>query len=198
MNIKSLIKISIITLCASILFTSCGAIDLEFIKGEFTPTNDCGEKIRASDFTVYDALDNKSSFSDFKGKPAVVLLYGERYNGVTRDYMMCYDSAFRKYGDKVNFMIVHLSGLRNESKENAETLVSGLSFPAYYDIDNSAQYAYSVSAYPRTIIVDAEGYIYHDQTGSVDSKFLDKHIERVINGEPYVTEAPKRCGCRFK
>lgn len=193
---KLVILISAI-LCTSLILTSCNEIDLDFIKEEFSVSEECGEKIRARDFKVYDELNNEISYSDFKGKPTVVFLYGVKYYSVNREELNFFDKAYRKYKDKVNFMIVHLSCCYDETKEDAETVISGLSFPAYFDLDGSAEHVYSVSAYPRTIIIDAEGYIYHDETGNVNSSYLEKHIERVINGEPYVTDVPKRCGCRI-
>lgn len=198
MNKRKLIIVLSVILCTSLIFTSCEGLDFEFIKGEFSTCYEYQEKVRASDFTVYDQLNNKVSYSDHKGKPTVVLFYGVSYSVVTREYMMMFDTIYRKYKDKVNFMIVHLSCFYMGNKEDAETLVAGLSFPAYFDLDRSAEYAYSVTGHPRTIIIDADGYIYHDQTGTIDSSYLEKHIGRVLNGEPYVTEVPKRCGCYFK
>lgn len=196
---KNLLKIFAVLMCTVMLFSSCDVISLDLIKDEFSPkTEDGTPKVKAPSFFVYDSLGNKVNFSDFAGKPALLYLWITGLSTI-REELEYYDKANREYGDKINFMMIHLTDERFETKEKALTAVTGLTVPVYYDIDKSCAFAYSVNeleTFPRTIFIDKDGYIMHDEAGSLSNynSYLEENIPRLSRGEPYITETPKRCG----
>lgn len=196
MDIRKLIKVIAIVLSASLIFASCDAVDLDFVIGEFSGNTEASEREKAPDFTVYDAAGNKVRFSDFEGKPVVIFLWSDYYYPEARQDLTDLDNANRKYGDDIVFMSVHLSKMRMSSKETAAALMQGLFITPYYDLDNSAFDAYSVTGYPRMIFVDADGYIYLDITGCPIKGNLNFHLPRFANNESFITPTPPSCRCK--
>ncbi|MBO4459499.1 MAG: TlpA family protein disulfide reductase [Clostridiales bacterium] len=191
-----LIKVIAIVLSASLIFASCDAVDLDFVIGEFSGNTEASEREKAPDFTVYDAAGNKVQFSDYKGKPVVIYLWSDYCYSDARTDLTDLDNANRKYGDDIVFMPVHLSKIPMASRDAAIALMQGLFITAYYDLDNSAVDAYSVTAYPRMIFVDSDGYSYLDQTGGPIKGELDFQLPRFISNEPHITPTPPSCSCK--
>ncbi|MBR6513893.1 MAG: TlpA family protein disulfide reductase [Clostridia bacterium] len=135
------------------------------------------------DFTVYDYSGNAVSLSDKlgDGKP-VVFNYWTTWCPYCLEEMPDFEEVYKEYGDRVTFMIIDVNGGGNDTIPEAKSYIDekGYTFPVYYDTNLSATYAYNVSAFPTTGIVDAKGNIYYCQAGMLNKDKLITMIEDIL------------------
>ena len=118
------------------------------------------QKTLAPDFTVYDAEGNEVKLSDFYGKPMVINFWAS-WCGPCQMEMPEFQSAYDKYKDDINFVIVNMTDGNRETLETASEFISesGYTFPVYYDTDMDAAATYGVYSLPTTYFADSEGYL---------------------------------------
>lgn len=198
MDVRKILNVIAITLCLSLLFASCENVDLDFVVGEFSGSAETESlKVKAPEFYVYDNLGAQVKFSDFSVKPSVLFLWTAASSSARGDLQEM-NEYYKKYGKEINFMMIHLSDMPADSEETGRRLISDLTVPSYYDMDNSCKYAYKANDYPnypRLILIDKDGYIIHDEVGSfcVMNSNIQENIPRLITEEPYITRTPRRC-----
>ncbi len=137
--------------------------------------------ISANDFSVYDVYNNKVYLSDFTGKPTVVNFWATWCGYCVRE-LPYFENSYKKYGDKVNFLMVNMTDGDRETLSKATDFVKkyAYTFPAYYDRDRSAHNAYSVRSIPITLFLDKDGNLIKTQYGAMDSSELEFYIEDLI------------------
>ena len=135
------------------------------------------QKRKAPDITVYDALGNKRSLSDFKGKPVVVNFWASWCGYCVRE-MPEFQEAYKKYGDNVQFMMVDIVDGRAETQASGSDFVrgKGYTFPVFFDHDQDASAKYPLSGIPKTYLIDSEGYIIYECPGAIRENFLNQTI----------------------
>ncbi len=138
------------------------------------------QKQAASDFTVYDAQGNKVKLSGMQGNPTIVNFWAT-WCGPCNYEMPDFQSAYEKYGEKVNFMMINLTDGQDDTVESVNDFIdeNGYSFPVYYDLDLDAANTYGAYSIPRTYIIDAEGYIVFSAVGPVSEDTLTDYIENL-------------------
>ena len=194
-------------LCILLSFTACQDISLDFIKDKLSPKKEAAAGntgVKAPDFTVYDTLGSEIRFSSFTDKPSILYLWRTERD-LCKDEMIVLEKYYKQYGDEINFMLINLTNTNNESQKDAVEYVKGFHFPVYYDLETQCKTAYNAVGFPKTILINRNGYIYNDFGDDyVDEEFLDKHIPRLLNDESYVPEETDfisikpgrgRCGC---
>ena len=97
--------------------------------------------------------------------------------------MPTFQKIYESYGDKVEFVIVNLTDGSKETKESAMDFISknNYTFPVYYDVDQSAAYAYSVSSIPTTYFIDSEGFVVAYSKGTLEEETFLKGIKMISN-----------------
>ena len=135
----------------------------------------------APDFTVYDAEGKEWSLSDFKGKPVVINFWAS-WCGPCKSEMPEFEEIFKRYGDRVHFLMVNLTDGDQETVQSASEFISrsGYTFPVYYDTKSFAATAYSVSTIPATYFIDAEGYGIAWASGALDLATIEKGIGLIL------------------
>ena len=131
----------------------------------------------APNFTVLDKDGNTVEFSSKKGKP-IILNFWASWCPPCKAEMPDFEEAYKKYGDKVEFMMVNLTDGNRETLQKAKDHVSsnGYTFPVYFDTQSTAAYAYSISSVPATYIIDAEGNIVAHAIGMMTANDLEAAI----------------------
>ena len=131
----------------------------------------------APNFTVLDKDGNTVEFSSKKGKP-IILNFWASWCPPCKAEMPDFEEAYKKYGDKVEFMMVNLTDGNRETLQKAKDHVSsnGYTFPVYFDTQSTAAYAYSISSVPATYIIDAEGNIVAHAIGMITANDLEAAI----------------------
>lgn len=139
-------------------------------------------KNTATNFTVYDSNGNAVSLSDYFGKPIVVNFWAS-WCGPCKSEMPGFDSMYQRYKGSVTFLMVDMVDGYRETKETGQNFISknGFSFPVFYDTKQSASYAYSITSYPTTLFINADGSIATIKKGAMSESTLENEINKILN-----------------
>ncbi len=145
-----------------------------------TASSESGEEL-APDFSVQDSSDGVWKLSDFRGTPVVINFWSSRCEPCKQE-MPDFHSAWEKYGDQVEFMMINLTDGFNDTFESAMELVEkeGYQFPVYFDLNSSAAAAYRVSGMPMSFFIDAEGHLVSRYMGAMSAETLDERIQDIL------------------
>ncbi len=99
------------------------------------------------------------------------------------------DEAYRDYNDKIAVIAIN-SGAENASEVADFVASSGYSFDFVNDVDTFAVYnsAFSVKAYPTTVIIDRYGVIAHIESGSIPNLSVWKNMFSYYTADDYVPD----------
>ncbi len=147
-----------------------------------TPTKTPTKVNTAPDFTVQTYSGNKVSLSSNFGKPIVVNFWAS-WCGPCKSEMPDFNAIYKEYKDKVVFMMVDMVDGMRETKADGYNYVTsqGFSFPVYYDVNQSAAYAYGITSYPTTYFIDANGNVSTYSKGAMSASTLRNKINQLIN-----------------
>lgn len=148
---------------------------------EENPSASSENVIMAPDFTVYDGEGNPVNYSDFIGKPTVILFWAT-WCGYCQMEMIAFEEAFSDSGDEINFMAINVTDGREETVESARAFVEekGYTFPVYYDTDLHAAGVYGASSLPATVFINAAGEFVYGQLGYMDKEKIFANIDKII------------------
>ena len=137
--------------------------------------------VAAADFTVYDADGNAVTLSSFQGKPTVVNFWAS-WCSYCKQELPDFQAAYEQYGDRVNFVMVDLTGGGNDSAADAQSIISknGYTFPVYFDNDSSAVSAYGIRSIPVTCFIGTDGSLQDSNTGAMSESALTASIESLL------------------
>ncbi len=133
---------------------------------------------KAPNFTVYDESGNSVTLSDYFGKP-IVLNFWASWCAPCKHEMPDFNSKYLELGDEVQFLMVNLTGYDTISDAKNVIESAGYSFPVFYDTNSEAASTYSVSAFPTTYFIDAEGYLIAKAVGAINAATLQKGIDMI-------------------
>ena len=135
----------------------------------------------APDFTVSDTSGKSVSLSDFKGKPVVVNFWAT-WCPPCKSELPYFESLYREFGDKVEFMMVNLTDGGRETVNTVNTFLedTGYTFPVYYDTEYSGAMAYGTYSIPVTVFVDSDGNLIYGQVGAISETKLRAYVESLI------------------
>ena len=140
------------------------------------------DTIAAPVFSVQDVDGDTVSLSDFKGKPVVVNFWAS-WCPPCKGEMPAFEEMYQKYSEQgVVFMMVNLTDGSRETVDTAKAFLEeeGYTFPAYFDVDYSAAYAYGISSIPVSVFVDKNGNIYNGYKGELDRKTIESNIVGIL------------------
>lgn len=135
----------------------------------------------AASFTMTTADNKTVTLDELKGKP-IVLNFWSSNCGPCRSEMPELQSAYEKYGDRINFVMVDIIGFNGETKADAESFIArmGYSFPIYFDSNRDASKTYGLNSVPRSYFITASGNVSMEVLGAMDKATLDEGIDRIL------------------
>ena len=135
----------------------------------------------APDFTVYDLDGNEVKLSDYRGRPIVL-------NFWARDCIYCtmemadFQSAYEKYGDEVEFLMVCFTSFSGKGIEYEQEYITdnGYTFPVYFDTKNSAVSKYGINSIPQTFFINRDFDLYTYIPGMASAESLEACIGYIL------------------
>lgn len=139
------------------------------------------ERIEAPDFSFLDKEGKKISFSEFKGKPAVINFWAT-WCGPCKVELPYFEEMYKKYGDKVNFMMINLTDGQRETTDVVNDFINKekYSFPIYFDSLYEGAYTYGVNSIPVSVFIDKEGYVIGLYRSMIDERTLEAGISALL------------------
>ena len=141
------------------------------------------KKVKAVDFTVVDKDNVEITLKSVigKGKPIVINFWAS-WCPPCKSEMPNFQKVYEELGEKVQFLMVNVTDGSRETKTTAFDYIEskGYTFPVYYDSNQSATYAYYISAMPTTFFINKNGDIITSVQGAIDEKILRKGILKAI------------------
>ena len=149
--------------------------------GDIVSTLPQSETAEVPDFTVYDGEGRALSLSSLRGKPVLVNFWAS-WCGPCKSELPDLETAFLKYGDKVDFLLVNLTDGYRDTVDGVKAFLeeTGYTFPVYYDTDESAALACGVSSIPTTVLVSPEGNLLHTQIGAMTGDTIESLIQMLL------------------
>lgn len=173
-------KKTFITILAAFVIVMIGAVVVYNSLSNDASVNVGSENASpAADFTVTDPKGNKVSLSDMKGTP-VILNFWASWCGPCQSEMPAFEEAYAEYKDKINFMMVNMTG-DGETVQSAKDFIesNGYTFPVYFDTEENAASAYEVYAIPATYFINADGKVEGYTKGAIDKNALLDGIKTI-------------------
>lgn len=139
-------------------------------------------KVKAVDFVVYDEDFNKVKLSDYIGTP-VVLNFWASWCPPCRGEMPSFDEMSKKYSkDKIAILMVNLTDGQRETVDIAKQFIKDNNYNMKVLFDNKMDAAnkYKISAIPRTIFINRDGYIVEDDRGEITKEQLESEIKLLL------------------
>ena len=133
------------------------------------------------DFTVLDMNGNEVDLYDYAGKPIVVNFWAT-WCGYCKAEMPDFEAMYKKYGDRVHFLMVNVTDGEFETVDSVKKYISsnGYTFPVYFDTEADAVNTYGVSGYPTTWFFTADGGSAYRAVGKISASTLESTIKKIL------------------
>ena len=140
------------------------------------------KKYDATDIKLVDENGIDVRLSDKKGKPVVINFWATWCSYCVHE-MPVFESAYKKYGDDAEFMMINLTDGERETVKSAKKFISSqkYTFPVYYDTYGDALNSYNAYNIPITIFVNADGTVFDKHIGAFDEESFNAKLEQFLS-----------------
>lgn len=152
------------------------------VKIQYKDSTKESEKVKAKDFVAYDENLKEVKLSDYIGTP-VVLNFWASWCPPCKSEMPSFNEMSKKYSkDKVAILMINLTDGQRETMSIAKQFIKDNNYNMKVLFDNkmSAANSYNISAIPRTIFIDKDGYIVKDDSGAITKEELESQIKLLL------------------
>lgn len=148
---------------------------------EISQAQEEDKKIAAPVFYVYDVTGNAVSTELFLDKPTV-LNFWATWCGPCQSEMPMLNSAYEKYKDSINFVMLNLAEPGGEDPAAVSEYLNekGYTFPVYYDSGAEGAYTYGISSIPATVFIDKDGNIASAYRGAMSEEVFERYIKTIM------------------
>ncbi len=138
-------------------------------------------KLKAFDFTVYDAQGNEVKLSDFYGKP-IIINFWTTWCPYCVEEMPIFEQAYQKYGSEIQFLMIDCVDGQQETQAMGESFIQekGFTFPVYYDTQGGASATYQVYSLPTSVFIDKDSYVVVYYPGAFTADMLQQGIDYIL------------------
>lgn len=94
-----------------------------------------------------------------------------------------FNEVSKKYSeDKIAILMINLTDGQRETRDQAKAFISQNDYEMKILFDNNMEAAnkYNITAIPRTIFIDKDGYIIKDYSGSISKETLESQIKLLL------------------
>ena len=140
---------------------------------ESDSTTRSAEAATAADFKAVDTGGNDVKLSDYFGKPCVVNFWATWCGYCVRE-MPAFESAYKKYGNDINILMVNLTDGDRETLKGANDFLeeNAFTFPVLFDTYGEALSAYEAYTIPVTVFIRADGTVFEKNIGALGENEL--------------------------
>ena len=152
------------------------------VKIKFKDSTEESDKLKAKDFVVYDEDLKEVKLSDYKGTP-VVLNFWASWCPPCKSEMPSFNEMSKKYSkDEVVILMINLTDGQRETISIAKKYIkdNNYNMKVLFDNEMNAANIYNISAIPRTIFIDKDGYIVKDESGAITKEELESQIKSLL------------------
>ena len=138
-------------------------------------------ELKAVNFTVLDSAGNETTLFE-NNVTGVVVNFWASWCQPCKNEMEHFEKMFKKYGDKIQFMMVNMTDGSRETIETASAYIkeNGYTFPVFYDSYLSAANAYMVASIPATYFIDKNGNVVTYANGMINENQLESGIAMLL------------------
>lgn len=171
----------IITLVVLIVIIAAAAIGYSVLGTSANNAISEDELEPAQSFRMTTVGNAEVTLDELKGKPIVLNFWASNCGPCKRE-MPELQSAYERYGNDVNFVMVDIIGFNGETRTHALSFIedSGYTFPVYFDSLRDATNAYGINSVPRTYFITAKGNVTMYVSGSMDKTTLEQGLELIL------------------
>jgi len=141
------------------------------------------ERTMAKDFVVYDENLKEVKLSDYRGKPVVVNFWTS-WCPPCKSEMPSFNEVSSKYkANEVAILMVNLTDGERETMSIAKKFIkdNNYNMKVLFDTKMDAANSYNISAIPRTIVIDKDGYVVKDYpAGPITKEELESQIKLLL------------------
>ena len=140
------------------------------------------DKVMAKDFVVYDENLKEVKLSDYRGKPVIVNFWAS-WCPPCKSEMPSFNEMSKKYKEnEIAILMVNLTDGQRETMSTAKQFIKDNNYNMKVLFDNkmNAANSYNISAIPRTIFIDKDGYIVKDDSGAITKEELESQIKLLL------------------
>lgn len=150
-------------------------------------TDDAADTVAAPDFTLVDQFGTTHTLSDYKGK-TVFLNFGATWCPPCRVELPEIQEIYEDYGENASDVIILGIASPDYGREGSSEEITaflednGYTYPTIMDTGGQISYAYGISAYPTTFMIDKDGNVFGYVSGQITKEIMQSIIEQTRSG----------------
>ncbi len=155
------------------------------------PEEETPEEYPAYDFTMSDQFGVLHSLEDYRGK-VIFLNIWATWCPPCRSEMPDIQALYEKYGEDPDSPVAILGvafpdigGETDEAGVAAFLEENGYTYPVLMDTEAEMMYAYGITAFPTTFMIDAEGNIFGYVTGAIPQELMEEIIRQTLEASGF-------------